>query len=310
MNAELLELLRCPACDTALAESENILLCEACNQKYNATGHAGQWDLRLAVPRRHIVTYHIGEASRQLKNLYESIPVSPSGQFRDVSCLTDDLLYGNRLTPELISHFPNAAGTGGWMLDLGCGSRNFESICREVTGFNYVGIDYEGSGPDLLADAHALPFKDESFEFILSVAVLEHLAFPDVAMAEAFRVLKPGGVFIGTVAFLEPFHMDSYYHMTHLGTARSLEQAGFEITAIAPNLQWSGTRAQAEMTLFPGLPLRIKRYMTSAVTPVSKAMWGLRRLRTKSERNSRLRRLIETTGGYRFVVRRPLESSG
>lgn len=191
------------------------------------------------------------------------------------------------------------------MLDLGCGSRNFESLCEEITGINYIGIDYSGREPDFLADAHALPFRDESFEFVLSIAVLEHLEIPEVAVTKLFRVLNPEGIFVGTVAFLEPFHMNRYYHMSHLGVVRLLSYAGFEIVALAPNAEWSGTRAQAEMTLFPGLPRPIKRSMTSAISPMSKALWAFRRLFRQDDCGSNLQRLLETTGGFRFVVRRP-----
>jgi SAM-dependent methyltransferase len=299
-------LLRCPACDGDLAIADTIATCQTCEHTYRPTGKGDQWDLRLSVPRNRNVTYRLGEAPTAPVNLFEKLPANPKVKVRDWSGLDGELTYGNRLTPELISYFPRAQSSDTWMLDLGCGARNFESICKEVTNFNYVGIDYEGSGPDLLADAHALPFKDGSFEFVISIAVLEHLAFPDVAIEEAFRVLKPGGIFVGTVAFLEPFHMDSYYHMTHLGTARVLKHAGFDIIAMAPNPEWSGTRAQAEMTLFPGLPRAVKRNLTSAVTPISKGFWAFRRALRNGDRTSNLRRLVETTGGYRFVaVRAP-----
>lgn len=305
MTVAYQNLLACPSCDGPLATAAAEMTCVDCGQTFRPTSAPAQWDLRLQQPRMQQVTYRVGGAPAQPAKLCETLPPGPGGTLRDWTGIDPELIYGNRLTPELISYFPKADTEGSWMLDLGCGIRNFESICRQVTGFKYVGIDFDGEGPDLLADAHALPFRDQSFEFVLSIAVLEHLAFPDVAMKEAFRVLKPGGTFIGTVAFLEPFHMDSYYHMTHLGTARALTHAGFEIVAMAPNHEWSGTRAQAEMTLFPGLPRAFKRNLTSMVTPVSKAMWAFRRAFRKGDRTSNLRRLLETTGGYRFIVRRP-----
>jgi SAM-dependent methyltransferase len=214
--------------------------------------------------------------------------------------------YGNGLTPELISYFPKPKSGSGWMLDLGCGRRNYASLCQEVTGLNYVGIDYDGSEPDLLVDVHSLPFADDSFDLIISMAVLEHLSHPDIAMSEAFRTLKPGAVFVGTVAFLETFHMDSHFHMTHLGTNRILRQAGFELLALAPNRAWTGLRAQAEMALFPGLPHKIQRALVSPSELISKLLWALKR---KAKGVPDLDRLVQTTGGFRFVARKPVEAA-
>ena len=45
----------------------------------------------------------------------------------------------------------------------------------------------------LCADGYELPFADESFEAVLLVAVLEHTREPWRMLAEARRVLKPGG---------------------------------------------------------------------------------------------------------------------
>lgn len=102
------------------------------------------------------------------------------------------------------------------MLDLGCGDGAFKQVCAH-TNLEYIGMDYSGRAP-ILGNAESSPFKDNSFDFVLSIAVFEHIRNPFVAIREIARVLKSGCVFIGTVAFLEPFHMASYYHMTHLGT--------------------------------------------------------------------------------------------
>ncbi|WP_287740069.1 class I SAM-dependent methyltransferase [Diaphorobacter sp.] len=52
-----------------------------------------------------------------------------------------------------------------------------------------------------------LQFADESFDFVLSDQVLEHVAGdPQRAIDECHRVLKPGGIAIHTTCFINPVH--------------------------------------------------------------------------------------------------------
>jgi hypothetical protein len=52
------------------------------------------------------------------------------------------------------------------------------------------------------------------------------------------RVLKPGGLFSGSTAFLEPQHDHSYVHFTADGLAQVLVAAGLRVEGVWPQDGW------------------------------------------------------------------------
>jgi len=304
---EFAHLLICPACSGSLFWAGGSTRCAGCGQIYPRNDARPQADLRLRSDKHHSVCYRPRFGQDRNVDVDLSIPVDPTSavDWRAGGPLATEIRYGNRFVAEMLSYFPQARSDADWMLDLGCGDRRFEEICVRHTRLRYIGVDYDGDRPHLLADAHALPFQDQAFSLVISVAVLEHLTFPDIAMAEIFRVLRPGGIFVGTVAFLEPFHMDSHFHMTHLGLARVLEQSGLEIVTIAPNPEWDGLRAQAEMALYPGLNPVLQRALVALPRGASNAWAGMKQLLGRAASERSLTNVLATTGGFRFVARRP-----
>jgi SAM-dependent methyltransferase len=309
LSEKVAGLFACPMCLTPLSVPGNLengaITCGQCRAVYPVNEH-GQLDVRLRSPKTYPIDFQIdglsggGERPPQL----EPIPANPSPAFDyNAVAIPPILTHGNRLTRELLSYFP-VSKTGGAMLDLGCGDEDFKQI-SSVTNLEYVGVDYAGGDPKILADAHSLPFKDQAFDFIISFAVLEHIRYPFVAIREALRVLKPGGTFIGTVAFLEPFHMDSYYHPSHLGTWNLLHSAGFEVKHLEPNRGWMNLVAQSQMSLFPHAPRALARAMVLPVELMHRLWWKLGNAVQNRPATSEKARQTANTGGFRFVCTRP-----
>jgi len=65
----------------------------------------------------------------------------------------------------------------------------------------FVGVDLRPAGPhvSVLGDAAALPFGEASFDAVICTHVLEHVPRDCAAMAEIYRVLRPGGTAIISV---------------------------------------------------------------------------------------------------------------
>jgi ubiquinone/menaquinone biosynthesis C-methylase UbiE len=106
----------------------------------------------------------------------------------------------------------------GRVLDAGCGGGGMPlSLAEEARAV--VGIDpverFQDAGVRLarergignlsfsLADGMALPFRDRTFDLVLSHAVIEHVADATLYLRECARVLAPGGhVYLSTAPYL------------------------------------------------------------------------------------------------------------
>ena len=125
---------------------------------------------------------------------------------------------------------------GRTVLDLGAGDGRAGEMLKPLAG-RYVAADYAAlAGAQLRADGHRLPFRDASFDAVVCVKVLEHVYDPFAFVQEVRRVLRPGGVFVGSVAFVEPYHDFSYFHMSPLGVAEVLKRNGFRLVDLEPGL--------------------------------------------------------------------------
>lgn len=128
----------------------------------------------------------------------------------------------------------------GRVLDVGCA----DSWARHVLSqCDYVGLDYPttasglyGTRPQVFADGASLPFASASFDTVLLLEVLEHVADAEQVLAEISRVLKPGGVLLTSMPFLYPLHdaPHDYRRYTAPGLTHALRQAGLQPGPVIP----------------------------------------------------------------------------
>jgi SAM-dependent methyltransferase len=300
-SSNVWQILRCPQCGHSLEKvgKRQNARGPGCHTKYTREKRSGSLDLRLKGPKIQAVEFELGTPLPSARTLDFKPLTTRSRPEVDFSGLDVPV----RLTRELLSYIPKARSKDSLVLDLGCGNAAHREVC-EHAGYEYLGLDYNSRRASILGDAHSLPFKDNSFEFILSIAVLEHIGFPFVMMSEAHRVLKPQGKFIGTVAFLVPLHggrAPSFYNYTHLGTLNSLQSGGFEVEHIAPEEEWTGLVSLASMGLFPGVPSPLIKLVVSPLQSLRKLCWRVGRAVGSKEATAQ-DRLLTTTGGFTFIA--------
>lgn len=94
-------------------------------------------------------------------------------------------------------------------LDLGCGHQMFASwmtaqeaeLARRSRRLVGIDLDWEGLRKNPVVDPvfgnlESLPFPAGSFDAVTANMVIEHLPHPERVLAEVYRVLRPGGLFV------------------------------------------------------------------------------------------------------------------
>lgn len=149
-------------------------------------------------------------------------------------------LLGNPLArvmkfDRFMDYFESLSG-GENVLDYGSGDRPYESLFRKKFE-KYIAADYEvtnlkhGRKPDIYITDAGLDLPESSVDCILLTEVLEHLYEPKIVLQDLYRVLKPGGLILGTVPFAVQEHEQPYdfHRYTYFGLEKMFLDAGYKI---------------------------------------------------------------------------------
>lgn len=124
----------------------------------------------------------------------------------------------------------------GSMLEVGCGQMPFYGMyrqrVREVLCTDWPNSAHSLRLVDFFSDlSSGLPIQDACVDTLLASDVLEHMSDPSRALAEIFRVLRPGGAALINTPFMYGVHEAPYdfFRYTQYGTRRLGEDAGFII---------------------------------------------------------------------------------
>jgi SAM-dependent methyltransferase len=177
-----------------------------------------------------------------------------------------------------------SAAPGVHLLDVATGPGHLASIAAQ-RGASVVGVDVSPAMveiaqrlyPDVefrVGDAEDLPFPPASFDAVVMNYGLLHLSRPELAIAEAFRVLSPGGRFAFTVwappnvargfgLILDSVQAKGNPHVPlppgpaffrfsdHAEAQRALEAAGFvDANVIDVQQRWSLPNADALLEVY------------------------------------------------------------
>lgn len=194
------------------------------------------------------------------------------------------------------------------VMDLGCGDGSSAALFRsEQPGVRWVGVDITESGT--VRDVHAesvlifdglrLPFADSSIELVYTNQVFEHVRHPQALLLEIQRVLTPGGVFIGSVSQLEPYHAYSLWGgYTLYGWATLCRDAGLILEEARPSID-----AVALLTRqYEGAPPEHARWWQLSPLNVEIDEWAAETGASVLAVNARK---LQFCGQFAFRVRRP-----
>jgi len=179
--AQPLDLVACPVCHGALRDDAGRWRCAMCSRGY---GETTALDLTPVPPPDDELLDRWPLWERLQANFVAAATAVPE----------HSLSVTERPDAEAFAAF---CGFSGIVLDVGCGTQYLPTYA-DTSACRFIGIDPLPGEPERAFDfvqgiGEYLPFRDDSFDQVLFATSLDHMLVPRRALAEARRIVRPGG---------------------------------------------------------------------------------------------------------------------
>lgn len=177
----------------------------------------------------------------------------------------------------------NVGQLHGEVLDIGCGRMRYkQTILNSGRVKKYIGLDLEAgkfsySVPaDIYWDGIKMPLADNSIDSAILFEVLEHCDDPRIVVAEAFRVLKPGGTILFSTPFLYQLHgiPFDFQRPTPFGLKKLFSDAGFAQIHTEGSGSWDASMGQM-MSIWIAhrpMPTLVRKILRRVFVPLFRAL--------------------------------------
>jgi len=128
--------------------------------------------------------------------------------------------------------------SGRDVLDAACGTGYGSRILQDAGATGVTGVDVSPDaveataarlgerGAATVADIRSLPFEDDSFDLVVSLETIEHIAEGEKAVAEFRRVLRPDGILLVSSPNPAVYPEGNEHHVHEYGPEELAELAG------------------------------------------------------------------------------------
>lgn len=199
---EFIPLLSCPQCDFEgpLVLGDEVLICSSCNSCY-------------PIIHGRPTLFRNDNNVFQIKSYLNAPPPTVHSKYNISRYIPSPSVNLSRSRVLLRLRNLICASPGKKVLVVG-GGRQRSSLDKILVGDGKIQVFYCDvdirADIDVFCDAHDLPFVKESFDAVITTAVLEHVLYPELVAREITRVLKTGGVLYSELPFMQQVHEGAY----------------------------------------------------------------------------------------------------